>query len=252
MRKLLLFLVGISISQFTFAQSETEYEISTDRPSVSYSANVLPRGIFQSEIGFVFTKINQSNSSFQLPNISLRYGILNRVELRIMADYALTETESNSSKSKGNGFLPLQIGTKINFLENKAWLPSISVLGQMAFPKLASEKFQQEKASGFAKLLFENDLGKDFSIFYNAGVDFADSNNNFSYSGGVGKSVGKTSFFTELFGSIPEEGENQLGIDGGISYSANQKTQLDCAFGVGLNENSPNWFGTIGFSFWLD
>jgi hypothetical protein len=148
--------------------------------------------------------------------------------------------------------LPLQIGTKINLLENKNCLPRISILGQVAFPKLASEEFQQEKMSGFAKLLFENDLGKDFSLFYNVGADFTDSNNSFSYSGGVGKSVRNTSFFTELFGSIPETGESQLGIDGGISYSANAKTQFDCAFGVGLNENSPDWFGTIGFSFWLD
>ena len=62
----------------SFAQT-----IETNRPSFSFSPNVVPRGVWQMETGITYTRINSNADVTSLPQAEFRYGIAEDVELFI-------------------------------------------------------------------------------------------------------------------------------------------------------------------------
>ena len=90
---------------------DSEPTISTDRPSVANSSVVVPKGYLQFENGLLITK-TQSSYVFDLPETNLRFGLLDKTELRFsVPDYYHT-LSGNSSIS---GFGDSAIGVKQQF-----------------------------------------------------------------------------------------------------------------------------------------
>lgn len=243
----------LTISYSVWAQSLTHPRISTDRPSVSFSASTVPKKAFQTEIGYVYTYQEANNSTSTLPNLALRYGLFKGVELRVVTDYAFTRTSLDGTTSRQDGVMPLQFGAKLELFQAKGALPKVAAVSQIALPKLASRAFQTTGLQLMTRLLFEHDLGTGFGLFYNIGPDIAQSQQHWNYTLGVSKSLGeRASIYVEGFGSWVDEGNaNPVGINAGFAYAPTNQIQGDVAFGMGLNDVATDWFGTIGFSFYL-
>ena len=78
-------------------------------------------------------------------NTLLRYGLLNRFELRL--SWAVSEnreTQGESYSVIGSGFEPLGVGAKVEITEEKGLLPDIGLLIDMSLPFLASKYYQPE------------------------------------------------------------------------------------------------------------
>lgn len=245
--------LSLIISGLVIAQTEDSYTISTDRPSVSFSASSVPQGTIQAEIGYTYLKQDNHTQQSTLPNLALRFGLIKGVELRLITDFNFLKIKNESNKLKTNGFAPIVLGIKTELFQAKGLIPKTSLLGQASLPKIASQDFKQDGTNIVARLLFEHDLGKDFGLFYNLGSDISNSNTNWAYTLGLCKSIGNTGVYVEGFGNlVTEDGKNPLGIDAGLSHTIKGKFQFDMAGGLGLNAAAPKWFGTLGFSFYLD
>src|SRR5208282_2875151 len=78
--------------------------ISTDRPAVSSSSVVVPQGGFQVENGLLVTN-TAGNSVLDLPESNLRYGLLQKTELRFMVPDFYYNLPSGTSTTSGFGDL---------------------------------------------------------------------------------------------------------------------------------------------------
>ena len=76
----IIFLISVIFSDALFCQ-----EISTDRPDQTESPDIVLRNHLQIETGFFYEKDNSNarakTENYNLPEVLLRYGLLNRLEL---------------------------------------------------------------------------------------------------------------------------------------------------------------------------
>lgn len=89
--------------------SEAEPTITTDRPSVANSSVVIPQDGFQMENGLLASNLG-NGTVVDLPESTIRYGLLPRTELRItLPDYYYSVT---SAPEMATGFGDTAIGVK--------------------------------------------------------------------------------------------------------------------------------------------
>ena len=107
-RVALLLCLSLVASLVTLARADTEV-ITTDRPSVTESSVVVPRGALQIENGLQATD-NAGQWTLDLPESFLRYGLLENTELRLaVPDYFTNLPVGGSSVS---GFGDMAVGVK--------------------------------------------------------------------------------------------------------------------------------------------
>lgn len=105
---LLLYFFGTSM---LIAQNTTDYEIATDRPSVSFSVATTPKNTLIVEAGYL--QFNQENDFTKTttfdPNLSLRYGINKRTELRLGEEFLANRIRPKGTDTllKNSNFLPI-------------------------------------------------------------------------------------------------------------------------------------------------
>ena len=250
--KWLFFSLSLFISCIAYTQSTDEtYQISTDRPSVSFAASTVPKKVFQAEIGYNHIQQNVNYTVSSLPNMAIRYGLINGIELRIVSDYNFSRFASEGATTNQNGLAPLQLGAKVVLFGKEKNSTKIAVISQFAFQKLASESFQGEGIQVLSRILVEHSLQKGWGVFYNIGPDITKDQTTLSWTLGLGKSIGKSNFYLENFGTW-QDGKNGLGSNIGYIYALSHRFQLDLAAGLGLNDASADWFSTLGFSFYVN
>lgn len=222
--KPIFILTGILVGFFCFAQEE----ISTDRPDQTEGVSIVPKYHFQMEMGYTFQKTNELT---QL----LRFGLFENTEIRVETPFAIE-----------NGFrlLPVSFSLKQRIIDQKKYIPAISVLGIAEFKSLADGEFQEGGADYYVKFLFENELNDKFSLGYNFGTQ------NFEYlmvTAALGYDItNQFGAFVEYFSSPQEELTHNFDV--GLTYVFFDNLQLDCAYGRAFEINDNEFF-TIGASY---
>src|ERR1700722_17788686 len=103
--------------------------IATDRPQITSSSVVVPCGSLQFENGFQETG-NGGQRSFDLPETTVRFGIVSKTELRFAApDYFFND---DTASGFANGFGDLSVGFKQQLVPTRGgfdvWvIPSIGL-----------------------------------------------------------------------------------------------------------------------------
>lgn len=105
-------------------------QLNTDRPSFSDNSYVLPSGSFQNENGFNIAFIhdpissqNQTHYQLTLPFSSFRYGLTQKVELRLAS--ALLRNSQNTTNQYG--ISDLEMGVKVQLRKHVAWISHIGI-----------------------------------------------------------------------------------------------------------------------------
>jgi len=258
MKRILLFLCMIS-SIAALAQ-EAIPALVTDRPDQTESSSVVPLKSLQIETGFLLE--NEENTfreirSFAYNTTLIRYGLLERLELRIGLEYLgdrsvmkLTGNETSIS-----GFSPLYTGFKIKVTEESGILPEIAFLGGLVLPFTANQNYETNYAAVNMRFSMSHTLSDRFSIGYNLGVetDGISSVPSYYYSFVTGFSVtGKIGTFVESYGFIPETGNAEHLLDAGITYLLLPTLQLDFSAGIGISEAAIKNFLSVGLSYRID
>lgn len=235
---LVLFLCIFIVS----AQQDT---ISTDRPTQSAGAYVVPKGYLQVEAGYLVEQTTSNLTNFTYANFLVRYGLLEGAELRITQNYVGFEDDETSASS--SGLSPLTIGSKVHLLEENGLRPEVSVIGQVTI-KSGNEDFQPTKAVPEFRLNFVNTLSKKISLGYNIGMLFPEDNTTSFYSAVVGFGFGNGwTVFAEPYGFF-SDGESDHRFNTGLIYLAKRNLQFDIAGGIGLSDNSPDSYLGLGVS----
>lgn len=256
--KNIIFLSGFLL----IALSANSQELITDRPDQTESSSTVPKKTLQWESGFSFESDAAEYRgeiiyyrNLGLNHSLLRYGLLDKLELRLGADLMrkTVEPENMSDGSQTEIDLePVNIGFKVQLTEEARLIPELAILSHVVFPALST---LNEKNEPMPDITLAGGLNPRewASLGFNFGFrwpDFSFSQTNLFYSFVIGLSHGqKLGSFWEIYGYRDYYyAIDDFRADAGVTYLLKPNFQLDLSGGFGITEVSPDYFISFGFS----
>jgi hypothetical protein len=245
--KLVVSTVVFIFTATAFCQ-ETPEPIATDRPDQTETPELVPKGMFQMENGFVYEKMNDDQKSIVSPTVLAKYGVNDNFELRLIIEYNTAETAGE----KISGFNPVLIGTKIKMCDEKGLIPKTSFIGHLLLPDLASPGLKADYYAAMFRFTMQHTLSRKINLGYNLGTEWDGITPyaTFIYTLTTGFSLTeKLGAYLEVFGFAPQNDSANHNADGGFTYLLSDNAMVDVSGGFGLTENAPDYFISCGFSF---
>lgn len=141
-------------------------QIDTDRPDQTETTGIVPRGYFQMENGFTFVKSDQDISQTLLPTSLWKIGLNDKTELRMITEPQLIRNDQSSTF----GMPPVKFGFKSRLIDGKGLLPTISFIGHLSVPDLATSEFKGRNYTPDFRFTLSNELTPKLSVGYNLGM----------------------------------------------------------------------------------
>jgi hypothetical protein len=240
-------LVAIRLAAQTAPNSDIV--ISTDRPSVANSSMVVPKGYLQFENGLLITD-SQGQSVIDLPETSVRFGLLDKTELRFSApDFFHTLNGATLS-----GFGDTTIGVK----QQLGPLPdnfNLSVIFFLSLPTganaISSHGYDPGVQLPWSRQLSKNWTANGQTAFYWPTVA---GSHNFTGEATLDFDRQLTpacDAFIEYAGDFPENGGSRQILHFGGAYKLSARQQLDFQLAAGLSHAAPHVYFGFGYSFLL-
>lgn len=237
-------------------RSFSQDPLNPDRPGESKTPELVKGNHLQFEVGFMKEKINDNQKLYQHPEVVLRYGLFNALELRM--ELVSQTVKDNISRKNINGILPVYFGVKAKILPEYKWLPSIGALAEVGVPSLASGDYFVDGIPFKFRTLFNNNINSKFSIQYNIGVAWNETNNQkdnkqwmYTFSPAY-KISEKVHVFLEEYAFLRNGTSAEHYFDGGVQYFINKDLVIDLCSGVGLSDISSQFFVEGGVSYRLN
>jgi hypothetical protein len=223
-------------------------EIVTDRPDQTEASTTIPLYSFQFESGVLLGNYNFVNSSEQLlliPTTLLRYGLTERIELRVVEQ--LVHLKNKQTSEDNFGLSDLELGAKIQILKIPAINSEIAFISHLVLPTGAIS-VTNENLGIVNKLAISHGITDFIDLGYNIGYNyFCNEKGYFTYSAALGLGIAKRiGTYFETYGEVVEFNDWISNFDSGITYLIKDNMQLDFSFGVGLNQ--PMNYFSVGFS----
>lgn len=250
MKNLLLILFVYTITHTVQAQEEV---IFTDRPNTTDAVALISPGTFQIESGFLSQWDKEDGVSYNFissPNLNVKYGLLSWLEMRLLTNYLILNTEDDVTDSSISGLSPLTLSPKFRMMRQSLWIPAVSVTTNFTFPGTGKEAFQTDKLNYGFRLLLEHVFNDKYSWSHGFGADWDDRREKtWAYSSAFAIAISeKTGAFAEIYGYFATDITSNHNFDAGLTYLVSNDLQLDTSFGLPLNENAPNFFISVGLS----
>ncbi len=238
-------------------------DLVTDRPDQTESAETVPPGHVQVEIGYLVTEDEEGGvrvETEEAPGTLVRIGLIEDLELRLGWSGRISQTtdfETRRLRQDGSG--DGEVGLKWVLARERPGRPQVAVLISSSVP-IGGSDFSSERYDPSLRVLLAHALSDRVSLGYNAGVEWAsepasgggfDTRSTWIYTTAAGFALtDKVGAFAELFGELPGGGAPDAhSLDGGFTFLVRPRLQLDIAAGVGLNDAAPDSFVGIGVSF---
>lgn len=230
------------------SQAQLTEKIEADRPDQTETPFVVPRNYFQAEFGFNRESYRTGVIQFLHPTSLLKYGLNNKIELRLEATYLRREEMLIPQPKITTVLEPVEIGTKIALAEEKGWRPKTSVLVHVGMPFIADKQYHTDPVNFSAIITLQNTLSETIAIGYNLGVE-GGNETSFIYTLSPGFSLSEKWYgYIEVFGSVSKNLSEQ-NIDMGLAYSTSKNTKVDLSAGFGLGNAPLKHYVAFGFSF---
>ncbi len=250
MYKIIICFVTLIFSSTLKAQfSET---ISSDRPGQAFGPNTVGRFVIQSQTGLDFGGFsgdgNSSGNSIA-PNTFIRYGITKKIEVNTAWEFRNDSYNDNNFTSSTSGLSFSSIGTRLNVFEGKDNVPAIGVLAMVKLPILA-QSYNFNNVAPRLLVIAGGSLSEKITYTLNLGIDFDGNGTSPSglYVANIGYTISPKMFtFIENYGSFGN-GFFEHRFDAGLGYFINNNIQLDIYGGLGNNNNTLDYFTSIGVS----
>ncbi|MDD4086009.1 MAG: transporter [Bacteroidales bacterium] len=247
-------LIGVILFIFCLQTTHLRAQsFSSDRPGAGDGVATVEARYFQVETGLDFSKLNPGEKAEftvnSLPVMLLRYGLSEKVELRIIESFVIHDKPNWSEFKQGSGFSNLTIGGKFQVCENPEIATQAGVLAEVFVPTGSAEV--TEDALGLSLRFLHS---WDFAARWNLGSNFGaywfeEQELSLMYSFALGYTItDKLGVFVEPYGNYVQLNDFELSFDGGFSYLIKPNLQVDINAGTGIT--GDHYFIGFGFS-WL-
>jgi hypothetical protein len=225
--------------------------IVTDRPDITESSIVVPKGSLQFENGLTWTA-QGSRGVLDASETLIRFGLLSRTELRVVAP---NYDAGLGGMHAGSGFGDLAIGFKQQ-IGPLAGAVDLSVIAAVSVPSGAA-RVTSHGFDPFVKFPWSKELGSRWSI---GGMQSffwltEDRKRNPTWESTFyleREIVRRAVAFVEYGGDFTRASTSKQIAHFGAAYKISPKQLIDFHFGVGLTRAAPDRLVGIGYSFRID
>ena len=250
--------VGTASGQTRPDQSEIARpdEIETDRDSFTFAPTTAgaQRTILEASYSFIDNRLGPEAHS--VPELLVRRGIGDKVELRLGFNYeaggpgTVSGTEVGGEDVIAEYESRVLYGTKVETSEQAGWIPQSALVVQ-GYTPIYGPTTQSTLVAGEAfGWRFANGWEWNSAIRYGTGFDEEDSFNQWAPSSVLKIPVGErwnvhTEYFS-IFSSGKERPLNIQYVSFGGHVLVTKDLELGLRYGWGLNETTPNFFTNLG------
>jgi hypothetical protein len=212
-----------------------EASIVADRPGLADGSTTVSQGVAQLEIGV--TLESSDEEVFTLPAL-VRYGLTNRLELRIASDI-LGITEDNTEIG------PVSAGFKLRLRDGAVPLSLIASVQ----PPSGGGALRSNAFAGEARLVSDIELAEGLSLTPNVGVALVEAGGATAlFAMTLEREMGRALPFVD-FETTMGGGDASMIADAGVAWVVRPNTQLDLSAGVNVfGDEYPDWFIAAGYS----
>ena len=255
MLKYTLAIYSLLLSLCTIAQNE---KMETDRPGKTNTPSTTPHKWLQTEMGFgkqteKYKPFTYNDTYLQIPSLLLKYGLVRKVEIRLISAFAYQSLGTISIPETARGISNTQFGGKFNFLQQHGFLPKTSIIAHYRLNALNSNIVGKDTINGGnISLAMLNTVSEKILIGYNIGMEKItwqyDSRYFYSLSPKFNFAENWQAF-VEIYGDLWKGRRAQTSVDAGMSYYINDNIKVDASAGMRLNKNTNLKFFGVGGSF---
>ncbi|MBC8065844.1 MAG: transporter [Chlorobia bacterium] len=222
--------------------------IVTDRPDFTESSLVVPLRSIQLESGLTYERTNRQNRALNGPEVLLRFGLAERLELRVgLPNYNRIEsTSSSDSEGLDDTYVgaKIQLGPICNDI-GLALIPAVSI-------PTGRKGIRSEAWSPELKVVFSKGLG----IYSLSGMIYAawieedgEKRTPLQTTLSLGIPIKEgLGMFTEYILDVKKDSEPAHTFHTGFTFQPKPNRQFDIHFGFGLSPNAPDFFIGAGYS----
>lgn len=258
-----------------FSQKEDpDGPINTDRPTFTPANTVVPPGRLQFESGFTYNRQQSSTTSnnlYDLPELAMRYGLMDRVEFRIFWEGPTIASPPSSRGRRGTrlgGGSDMEVGIKWQLFagdKDRKWIPTTALITSAIAPTGGNSPLSSGVAEPYINLIYGWGLSEKLTLAGSTGYLGmrqqpvpashlpADSFQRFHQSVVAFYTVGKrTTLFYEWYVLMYTNATSNLPnhfMDGGVLYRLTPNIQIDLRAGFGLSGRPDDFFTGTGVSF---
>jgi hypothetical protein len=253
-------LTGAAPESDQVAEAGTD-EIETDRDSFTPATSTVGRRRLVTEVAYSFIDNRRLKETHSVPELILRYGLTERVELRLGWNYEVggagnevsgadAADEDPTGQSRLLREYTLAYGAKIRLTDQRRWLPRSAVIVQGFTPTGGETNATQMIATYVAGWQLPSRLQFDAAIRYGIASEAGDHFNHWAPS-----AVVKIPFrerwaaHIEYFGIITSgkaENTTKHFVSPGLHYLVTSDFEVGFRLGWGLNDQSARFFGNVG------
>jgi len=239
--------------------SDDAETIETDRPDFTDSPRTVPAGLVQLETGYTLERrrseeFTSVTHSFGEP--LLRIGLSRSLELRLAAAPVLERVTEGTKVTEtwANEFLLL--GTKVALGSQRGLRPSRALLVESVLPT-AGEADPIGDGTFRLALLYAWDLSPRWSIGGSSHVEYSPGKNfpeqtvliqSITSGWDLGSGLGAYLEWFAFQPLGPAGGGGEHYLNGGFTYLARERVQLDVRVGRGLTTSAADFFFGVGLS----
>lgn len=240
------------LSSFFQTQGQSG-KIESDRPGQTQIPFTISKNWMQAEVGLSKESIREAKQYlFQHPQLLIKYGLFDNLELRVLSTYGSRVSEFfNLGRSTDVGISDLQLGAKLKIFKQRKMLPHTSLVAHYMFNNLRT--LMKDSLDGMhARLAMQHTISPSFSLNYNVGINWPRFGFQHSYLYSFSPRFyfeEKWMIYVEAFGNIWNGRKPRHNLDGGLSYSINERVKLDASYGRKFSLYYPVSFVSLGGSF---
>lgn len=238
----------LCVSLLAQARADIEVTIATDRPSVTESSVVVPRGGLQVESGLQATD-NAGQWTLDLPESFVRYGLLESTELRLAVPNYFLHLPVGASSASGFGDLGVgmkqQLGPVAGF--NLAVIPFLTLpTGARAISSGGYDPGLQ--------LPWSRSLTSDWTVAGQLAAYWPTEDGARNYTSELTLLIDRQlrvpwDAFIEYVADIPQRGGSRQLLHVGTAYKLAPHHQIDFHAAAGLTHAAPRSFVGVGYSY---
>jgi len=233
-------------------------EIQPDRPEITESARLVPRGSVQLETGLTYSKESRAGrraATVLGTEADLRIGLARNFELNIEGEPFVRVRGPEDD----TGFGDVTLGLRYRFVEgddDEPWSPSLGVKPFVKLP-IAGEPIGTGRAAFGLLFMASFTLPLDFELEVNAGAVAVGQSGSSDYRGqaivsaSASRDLARWMFaFVELYYSTRAQRDEpeQLALNVGLVYRVTPTLALDAAVQTSLLGQGPDYLVRAGLS----
>ncbi len=241
--------------------NENSEEIETDRDSFTPSTATVQPGRFVFESAYSFIDNRNVDETHSFPELLLRYGLSENLELRLGWNYEIGGASSPVSGNATSVFddeageteeaSHLTYGMKLSLSEGSGLMPKSAFMLQGFTPTAGESNLTQLSATHVFGWELANGWVWDVATRYGTSGDSDDRFNTWSPSTVIKVPIGERwKAHAEYFGVFSDGQETESSqnfFSPGAHYLINENLEVGFRVGWGLNDQSPNSFSNFGF-----